>query len=357
MLIDTESNTNAYRQMVEAIRSGSPFGFAGAGVAAGLGYPSWAQLIDRLADEVQRVRGENVVDPYGRPLRLVDIRDMRSSLVRAEILKHNLAERYSEFMRETFGPIDRNVDSVADLVALPFRHLLTSNYDPSLERAIASAGRTAHSLCLMPQEIADFVNHRREVDYARRVIHVHGRYDRPDTLVLTEADYARNYNAHEIRTFWTVIVIDETCVFFGFSFTDDDLMDGFNLRNFQRVNPQFARVRHYALVAIEDPSKEVGERMVYNVRFGVEPIFYTKQDAQFSGYSDALRQIRRDVLPLAIPAVAEPQEMQGQIPEEPIVSVQVVDEENRGLAVQRDLATLEQITERNIQLQIDGDLG
>lgn len=197
MLIDTERNTNAYRRMVDAIKSGSPFGFAGAGVAAGLGYPSWARLIDLLADEVQRVRGENVVDLYGRPLTLVDIRDIRNLLVRAEILKHNLAERYFEFMRETSGPIDRNVDSVADLVALPFRHLLTSNYDPSLERAIVSSGRTAHSFCLMPQEIADFVNRRREANYAQRVIHVHGKHDRPDTLVLTEADYARNYNAHD----------------------------------------------------------------------------------------------------------------------------------------------------------------
>ncbi len=355
MLIDTERNANVYRQMVEAIRSGRPFGFGGAGVSAGLGYPSWVQLINRLAEEVGRVRGDDVVDLNGRPLRLNDIRDVRPLLIRAEILKHNLGERYFEFMSETFGPVDRNADSIDDLVALPFKHLLTSNYDPALERAMVNGGGNAHSICLVPDEIADFINHRGEVNYARRVVHVHGRYDRPDTLVLTEADYARCYNANEIRTFWNIIAVDEICVFLGFSFADDDLTDGFNLMNFQRLNRQFAGVRHYALVAIEDPTKEVGERMVYNMRYGVEPVFFIRQDAQFSGYAAALRQIRRNVLPRAA-AVINPQVTAPRLAPEGVVPVEAPADADRGPAVHRDLAALEQITERNIQLQVDGDL-
>lgn len=356
MLIDTEPNANAYRRMVDAIRSGRPFGFGGAGLTVALGYPSWVHLIDLLAGEVRRVCGDNLVDLNGRPLRLDDVLDVRSLLIRAEILKHNLGVQYFEFMRETFGPVDRNADSIDDLVALPFKHLLTSNYDPALERAIVNGGGTAHSICLVPPEITDFINHRGEVNYARRVVHVHGRYDRPNTLVLTEADYARCYNAIEILTFWNLIAVDESCVFFGFSFADDDLTNGFNLMNFQRLNRQFPGVRHYALVAIEDPAKEVGERMVYNIRYGVEPVFFTKQDAQFSGYAAVLRQIRCDVLPRAIAPVIDAEVIAPRLAPEGVVAVQAPANANRGLAVQRDLVALERITERNIRLKVDGDI-
>ena len=356
MLIDTERNTNAYWQMVGAIRSERPFGFGGAGVSAALGYPSWDWLIHLLAEEVQRICGDDLVDPYGHPLRFDDIRAVRSLLIRAEILKHNLGERYFEFMKETFGPVNRSADSVDDLVALPFKHLLTSNYDPSLERAIMDGGAAAYPICLLPQEIDDFIVHRNELTYSRRVIHVHGTYNRPETIVLTEADYARCYNTREIETFWNIIAVGEICVFFGFSFADDDITDGFNLKNFERLHRQFAPVRHYALVAIEDREKEVGERMVYNMRYGVEPVFFTKQDANFSGYGDALRQIRRDVLLRAAATVIDTGVTAARLAPEGVLAVTAPADANQGPAVQRDLAALDRITERNIQLQVDGDL-
>ena len=45
--------------MIEAIRSEKSFAFAGAGVSRPLGYPTWPQLLDQLAQETRQfhVRG------------------------------------------------------------------------------------------------------------------------------------------------------------------------------------------------------------------------------------------------------------------------------------------------------------
>jgi SIR2-like domain len=355
MLIDTESNAEAYRRMVESIRSGRPYGFCGAGVTQPLGYPTWEQLIRLLAEEVRRVCGDNVVDTDDNPQRLEDIFNIRFLPVKAEFLKYNLGERYLEFMRETFGPVNRRADSIDDLVALPFKHLLTSNYDPTLECAIVNRGGTAHSICLVEREITDFLHHRADDGYERCVVHVHGIYDRPDTLVLTEADYAKCYNDKGVETFWDNIVGGETCVFFGFSFADDGLTNGFNLNDFDRVNRKIGAVHHFALVPNNDPKKEAGERMSLRRRYGVEPVFYNPHDAQYSGYAMALRRLRQDVPPSAATSIIEPQAVAHAPAHEGVVAVEAAVDENRVEAGRRDLATLEQLTEQNIGLYNDGD--
>lgn len=328
MLLETTTNRVAYDGLITLLRSGSLLAFAGAGVPAALRYPTWPVLIKLLAEKTRKDCGEKIQDPYQRELTVTQVEGIEKLLTQAEIFKFNLKERYFEFMQQTFGERHEQIPSIQDLIDLPFRHFLTSNYDPALELAHNRATKTHHIVhSLLDVEGGQFLLKLSEGGYERRIVHVHGWYDRPRTIILTEADYGDLYdNNQKVRTFWDVIAVREQCVFFGFSFSDEDIMEGFNLRNFNRVRRQIEGVRHYALIALDDADKEPGERVNLNLRYGVEPIFYKVIDKAYSGYSNVLRMMVRDAKPI----IRE--------------------------SIRRDVELLQRMTDANIKKRSTGDL-
>jgi hypothetical protein len=328
LLLETTSNKAAYDGLITVLRSGGLFAFAGTGVSAPLRYPTWTKLIEQLAEETRKYCGEQIQDTMQRDLTVTQVEGIQNLLTRAEIFKFNLKEHYFEFMQQSFGERDEQIASIQDLVDLPFRHFLTSNYDPALELAHTRSNKRCHVVpSLRDDNAGQFLLKLSEDGYERRIVHVHGRYDHPRFIILTEADYGDLYdNTQQVRTFWDVIAVRERCVFLGFSFSDQDIMEGFNLRNFNRVRRQFEGVRHYAFIAMEDADKDSGERANLNLRYGVQPIFFKRVDAQFSGYSNVLRMVVRDVRSL--------------IPE----------------SIRRDVERLQRMTDINIKKRSPGDL-
>ena len=103
-------------------------------------------------------------------------------------------------------------------------------------------------------------------------------------------------------------------------------MESFNLRNFNRAIRKAEGVRHFALVPLGDDSKEPGTRESLRMLYGIEPVFFDPLDPQFSGYSNVLRAIVREVNPLA---------------REPL---------------RRDVELLQRMTDMNIKKRFTGDL-
>ena len=302
--------------------------FIGAGVTALLRYPTWPKLLEILATETRTKCGELIRGTTGTELTVTQVMGMGDMLVRAEIFKFNLKNRYFELMEELFGERHDQISTIQDLIELPFRHLLTTNYDPGLELAHIRAGKKHFSIqFILDLEAQSFLTNRAAQDYDRRIVHVHGWYGRPHTIVLTESDYGGLYGKYKFPDmFWDAIAIDERCVFFGFSFTDEDVMESFNLRNFNRANRKAEGIKHYALVAMDDDDKEPGTRESLRLRYGIEPVFFRQLDSQFSGYSNVLRAIVREVNPL----VREP--------------------------LRRDVELLQRMTDMNIKKRFTGDL-
>jgi hypothetical protein len=295
MLIDTTTNNAALAEMLGVIKDGDPLGFAGVGVSRPLGYPTWPGLIKMLADETRTHSGSTVtVD--GETLSVDDVERFSDLLLSAKIFKSALGHRYFAVMRTIFGPRGPRPASVSNLLSLPFRHIFTSNYDPALD-PIPSPLRPGNPVEILTlnqgQALKDFLVHLGDRSYGRRVVHVHGRYDDPNSLILTEDDYMRLYSESNVASFfWNIITVRERCVFFGFSFSDLDMLHGFrSARNILGTG------RHFALMPMssQEGDAETPKRSQIRLKYGVTPVFFDPIDEAFSGYETSLSRIAQEI--------------------------------------------------------------
>jgi hypothetical protein len=138
-------------------------------------------------------------------------------------------------------------------VSLPFKHLLTSNYDPSLEQHHYPPNEPisiSPHYPSAPQFIVEFADD----NYTRRIVHVHGRYDEAQYLILTEEDYRTYIRSVVLDDFWRVVPATGRFVFFGFGFEDFDLLYAFRRRMaLQGNNPG---PRHFAIMPLDNPTRE-----------------------------------------------------------------------------------------------------
>jgi hypothetical protein len=292
LLINSTVNLTAYEQLLGAISSDSTVALAGAGVSMPLGYPDWNGLLNRLADETEKLRGDTITDTFQRPLKIEKVRAMKDdALIRAEIFKLNLGDKCGGLLRDIFGPRHGVARDIANISGIPFQHILTTNYDVSIEIAHDELKIGYESFSLSDDLAETFVGNIGDYKTPRCIVHVHGRYDHPDSIVLTHTEYGRIYDSSPVcRTLWRILPISRRCVFFGFSFSDEEITYKLK-RAFFEANRSVAKLRHFALVALEDRTEEETSRSSFRSQYGIEPIFFDQVDANFSGFSAVIADI------------------------------------------------------------------
>jgi hypothetical protein len=288
--------------MISEMRTGQTLAFTGAGVSVAAGYPTWAQLIEKLAQKTREKIGDKV--RWGEDDIPVEVVAGLKFLVAAEIFAKTLGNDYRAILRHEFGPKNNSIPDVQTLVGLPFRHFLTSNYDPTLEYALSEPGQNCPYLCLhdhkaAAQFLCDLTNRQQP----RHVVHVHGRYDVPDGIVLTETEYGSQYtDSAVVKGFWTIVTIRESCVFFGFSFSDLDLLSGFGIAK-REFNLQS---RHFGVLPLAEGASEMALRAQLGVTFGIQPVFFSPVDEKYSGYGQLLQMIKDQTQTSLNPRLATP---------------------------------------------------
>jgi hypothetical protein len=176
--------------------------FAGAGVSAAAGLPTWGQLLDELAERC-------CLEPALRAgLAELPAQDAAALLAR-ELGRQELAA----YVQERFGRRPYTL-AHAVLAALPVQELVTTNYDPLLELAAAGAHR---DLRVLPFEQA--------AAGKPWLLKLHGDAAHPESVVLTRDQYLQTGDHRAaLSGVLHALLLTRHVLFVGSSMLDDDLI-------------------------------------------------------------------------------------------------------------------------------------
>ncbi len=275
-----------YRSLVEAIAGGAVL-FVGAGSSRKVGYPMWGELLAELETAARKVDVAKVQDVDG-----VD------GLLRASTYKRVLGpDEYQRILRETYAPRTPPHDAAHEtLAAMPFRHVLTTNYDGVLQ----SAHRKVHGSAASSfdadewEKLSELRQRQTAIEAARSYVHLHGSIDRPGSIVLCKEEYDQRY-LHEQRytDFLREFLVGQRLVFVGFSLTDEAFK--YILRAVEG-SLQPSGPRHFAILAApSDPNMERIEAANLRGLQGIEPVYFDNASGDFFGLWTLVEKLRADV--------------------------------------------------------------
>ncbi len=173
--------------------------FAGSGISADAGVPTWSDLIDELRKDIDI--SENESDFLRIAQLYYNERQQKEFIDKIrEVLQHKKL-RYNEIHEEIF---DLNPE-----------HIITTNFDDLLEQVIKSK---AHPYSVIKKDS--------EFPYSRNtklLVKIHGDLDEAN-LVIKEDDYLEYSSTHPlIESFIKGIFATKVVLFVGYSFSDLDL--------------------------------------------------------------------------------------------------------------------------------------
>lgn len=270
-------NEIAFEQLRESINKNIVFAFIGAGSSRKLGYPLWCELIEILEREISKKNPTEDLEIY----KSNNLNNHMDNYWYAEVLKNFLSEdEFYNIIFDKYKPKEINYKSFHQkLINIPFRHYLTTNYDKVLESTSFSLSKSIDSFCWSDtgrlRKFFQFINDINQQD-TRHIFHIHGIYDKKESIILTEKDYINFYSRDDLaqKILWSIISSFRMC-FIGFSMSDLDLLSIFRKTrwDFGRGSP-----RHFAIIKEDNLEARRTKRIYFRDKYGIDPIFFSKQN-------------------------------------------------------------------------------
>ncbi len=243
---ERNENTERKRELIELIASGEAILIVGAGSSARVGYVTWKGLLKELEDLANECGAGLNQERKGDDLAYAE--DIKSHIYN----EMGDLGRYHAFLDELFKPKSLTYDEFHRLlVDLPFRGILTTNYDIVLEEALLGkkieAEREDREIPPIdgsplvigqdtPRLIHEFLLSRsNDPRIPQRIAHLHGMYRNPTSIILSINDYIKAYGLHVAedgeqvneKEVWTLhrkllwaVLATRRVVFVGFSMDD-----------------------------------------------------------------------------------------------------------------------------------------
>ena len=316
---ERNENEERKRELIELVVSGEAVLIVGAGSSARVGYVTWNGLMQELEDLASQY------DDFEKD----EEKRVKKPLEYAEDIKAHIRDktgdvgRYYALLEEIFEPKTTTHDEFHRLlVDLPFRGILTTNYDIVLEAALSRKkdeaeheGRQIRPIDVMPLVIGpdtprlihEFLLARNNDPHIpQRIAHLHGLYRYRESIILSSEDYVEKYGLRVKQTGedqgnedrWTfhrkllwAILATRRVVFVGFSMEDPY----FN-KMLEIVGNDlwvWNKSIHFAIMSITssdvEDSQAKAERL--NSEYGVSTVFYEDSDNLHQGLIDIISEI------------------------------------------------------------------
>ncbi|WP_404427162.1 SIR2 family protein [Ureibacillus chungkukjangi] len=193
--------------------------FVGAGVSMPLGLPNWQGLIKICSDGLvgrDKKEFEELLDNNGDIFAAIDIL-INESMTYNET---NIKEKISAYIKINFNTqVDNAFHNINDILNLNSDFYLTTNYDDAL--SIYQRNGIYPFLLDEIENLQDFFNEKQG-----RVVHLHGIYQRPKTMVVSKKDYEQMYSDDKTKMLLSNM-LSYKLLFIGFSFEDKYFKDIF----------------------------------------------------------------------------------------------------------------------------------
>lgn len=243
-------------QLVEALAEGRCCAFVGAGASAESGVPLWNELLAKGIDFAEH-RGWDMELPKAR---------LKSGehLLAAELLQYRLGNELYEFISSAISSATVPSQIHSMIARLPFRAIITTNFDTLLERALNHK--------IDPFTWKDSTEVFSAVTKAQPFLwKIHGDIRLPQSLVLTLTHFREQIHGAALnRDSLSVLLSTTRMLFIGHSLRDSDLlftMDELRMRYGDAFGPHFAllfrdevddaycehMLRHYNIVVLPVP--------------------------------------------------------------------------------------------------------
>lgn len=207
------------KALIDDIKNGNCFLFAGAGASIDAGLPSWFELLSNGLDELDN----RVVLPECEREELQKLLSDGKFLIVADYLRYRLGEQwFSQYIRKYLSTKGRRSARQEILSKLPFKIILTTNYDDFLEKY------RSNSKVILPKNLIDEgydcivqVLDNEETP----IVKLHGTYDNASSIVFGDTEYSKLlYRSEKYRNAVERLLSEKTCVFVGFGFSDVNIL-------------------------------------------------------------------------------------------------------------------------------------
>lgn len=179
-------NDLAKNNLIDFIKSGDAILMVGAGSSGGI-YPAWGQFIEKL--ELEALKVDSTFK--GNNKNFLEFAD--------EVKKCLTDDRYYDTIYDTFQPKEPTHFPFHELMCkLPFKAITTTNYDMVMESALHAvsgfSSSTLHFEGTTKRKIHDFLTSLNfPLKKHKMIVHLHGVYDQPNSIVLGGKEYASKY--------------------------------------------------------------------------------------------------------------------------------------------------------------------
>ncbi len=291
-----EDNEENEKKLIELITSREAILFVGAGISKIIGYPIWNELIEILERNAQeKIRFSSETFDFRKDNLTED------NLNYASRLKKFLGkERYSSLIHQTFD--DKECDEAhLRLLELPFKAILTTNYDQTLEIALSKIFKSHDNSLVIDNSFSNreilkfFQSLNYGFDGIKKIVHLHGIFKQIDTIVLCQEDYIKKYSSDDPNSdSWTLhkriiwaLMATRRLVYIGFSLNDPffEMMHSIVSKEIGSFNSE----THYMIsrFSVDDPKleqtpnqKSFADKIKYN--YGIQTVFF-EDDQSYQG--------------------------------------------------------------------------